>query len=246
MCGRIALYTPPARMARAFDAELAEGVDRHDQPTWNVGPTTLIDGIRLRRRPDEEERRVLGLYRWGLVPSWSKNPSEGSRLFNARAETIATKASFRTAFEKHRGLIPVDGFYEWRKVPGRGRQPHFFQRADGTPMAFAGLFAFWRDQGRTEDDPDAWIRSCTIVTTTAGPDMDGIHDRMPVVLDPEVFDVWLDPDGDGNELRGLLRPPPRGTLTHHRVDPKVGNVKHDTPDLVGEYAAPSGGSGTLF
>jgi len=246
MFGRIALYTPPARLARYFDAELAEGVDRDDQPTWNVGPTTLIDGVTLRRRPDEEPKRVLRLYRWGLVPSWAKDPSGGSRLFNARAETIATKPSFRAAFEKHRGLIPADGFYEWRKVPGRGRQPHFFQRADGDPMAFAGLFAFWRDERRPEDDPEAWIRSCTIVTTTAGPDMDGIHDRMPVVLDPEVFDVWLDPDGDQHELRGLLRPPPRGTLRHHRVDPKVGNVRNDTPDVLAEYAAPSGRSDTLF
>ena len=155
-------------------------------------------------------------FRWGLIPWWSKDAKSGSRLFNARGETVATRASFREAFRERRIIVPADGFYEWHKTKTGTRQPYYFSRADGQPLAFAGLAERWRDKNAGPDVP--LIRSCTVITTSAGPDMSGIHDRMPVILDPATFDVWLDPaNEDVEEMRALLRPPPAGTVVHHRV-----------------------------
>jgi putative SOS response-associated peptidase YedK len=204
-------------------------------------------GIRVRRSKESDDRpRVLTSYRWGLIPSWAKDTAAGNRLFNARAETVATKAAFRSAFASHRILVPADGFYEWRKRDDGTRQPYYFTRADGAPLAFAGLAEWWRDRDAPPDTPG--IRSCTIITTTAGQDMDGIHDRMPVILAPDTFDVWLDPDNDEiPELVSLLRPTPDGTITHHPVSPRVGNVRNNDPSLVApvpERSAPQ--TPTLF
>jgi putative SOS response-associated peptidase YedK len=240
MCGRFALYTPPDQLARLFDAELAAGVPPDGDPHWNIAPTTRVLGLRFGHpdggqpdggRPDHG-RLVVDRFRWGLVPPQSKDPAEGSRLFNARAETVATRPSFRDAFDHRRMAVLADGFFEWRKGPGKGRQPHYFSRADGRPLAFAGLWADWRDPRPGAADRPT-VRSCTIVTTTAGQDMDGVHDRMPVVLAPDALDRWLDPAGaDREELRALLRPGPKGTLVHHPVDQRVGNVRHDDPGLI--------------
>jgi putative SOS response-associated peptidase YedK len=235
MCGRFALYTPPDQLARLFDAELAAGVPPDGDPHWNIAPTTRVLGLRFGHpdggRPDHG-RLVVDRFRWGLVPPQSKDPAEGSRLFNARAETVATRPSFRDAFDHRRMAVLADGFFEWRKGPGKGRQPHYFSRADGRPLAFAGLWADWRDPRPGAADRPT-VRSCTIVTTTAGQDMDGVHDRMPVVLAPDALDRWLLPAGaDREELRALLRPGPKGTLVHHPVDQRVGNVRHDDPGLI--------------
>jgi putative SOS response-associated peptidase YedK len=233
MCGRFALFSPPAGLARFFEATLGPGIDAEGQPSWNVAPTDTVLGVRaiaVEGDADAVTRR-MDAYRWGLIPNWAKDASGASRLCNARAETVATRPSFRYAFESHRLVIPADGFYEWRKGGGR-KQPHFFQRADGQPMAFAGLWEAWRDS-RLGDDPDAWIRSSTIITTRAGLDLDGIHDRMPVILEPDVLDVWLDPSNqDSHELKAMLRPSPRGTLRHHPVDPRVGNVRNNDAGLI--------------
>jgi putative SOS response-associated peptidase YedK len=230
MCGRFALITPPVRLARYFQAVL-DDVEPERSPSYNVAPTDPVVGITV--PPNEEtgelERR-LRAYRWGLIPSWAKDPSSGSRLFNARSESVATKASFRTAFKSHRIIIPADGFFEWRTINKGSKQPHFFTRTDGAPMAFAGLSEWWRDR-RTPDAPP--IRSCTIITSSAGPDMDGIHDRMPVILDPATFDIWLDPaNEDTSELRSLLHAPPAGTVRHHPVGQQVGNVRNNDASLV--------------
>jgi len=242
MCGRFSLYTPPARVARFFQATLADDVDPAGEPSWNIGPTRDVAGITVDRPRDGTTRtgptgageRILDVYRWGLIPSWAKDPSVGSRLFNARAETVANRASFRTAFQSRRAIIPADGFFEWRKSPAGGRIPHFFHRADGNLMAFAGLWDLWRDPQWTGEH-GGWLRSCTIITTRASQDMDAIHSRMPVVLDPTVLDFWLDPaNDDRQELEALLRPPPPGTLAHHRVDNRVGNVRNDDPGLIAE------------
>jgi putative SOS response-associated peptidase YedK len=249
MCGRFSLYTPPARVARFFGATLAAGVDPDGDPSWNIGPTRDVAGITVdpRHTPagDGGEAanggRLLDVYRWGLIPSWAKDPSVGSRLFNARAETVANRASFRAAFESRRAVIPADGFFEWRKPPTGGRIPHFFHRVDGDLMAFAGLWELWRDP-QSPADHGGWLRSCTIITTRASQDMDGIHNRMPVVLEPSVLDVWLDPgNGDRHELEDLLRPPAPGTLAHHRVDNRVGNVRNDDSGLVAEVHGPVAG-----
>jgi len=232
MCGRFALYTEPARIARYFKAGLAEGEDAIHEPSWNVAPTDEVLGVRDRpQRDGGDPERILMTFRWGLIPWWSKDAKSGSRLFNARKETVATKASFREAFAKRRIIVPADGFYEWRKTKTGARQPHFFSRADGAPIAFAGLAERWRDKNLPEDAPV--IRSCTIITTTAGPDMDGIHDRMPVILDPATFDLWLDPRNEDTEgLRALLAPPPAGTVVHHLVGQRVGNVKNNDAELI--------------
>ncbi len=242
MCGRFSLYTPPARVARSFGATLADDVDPEGAPSWNIGPTRDVAGITVDagRPPPEGERggRLLDVYRWGLIPSWAKDPSVGSRLFNARAETVANRASFRAAFSSRRAIIPADGFFEWRKSPTGGRVPHFFHRRDGDLLAFAGLWELWRDH-RPAAEHGGWLRSCTIITTRANQDMDGIHNRMPVVLERSVLDTWLDPaNDDRHELEALLRPPPAGTLAHHRVDNRVGNVANDDPGLVVEVPGP--------
>jgi putative SOS response-associated peptidase YedK len=232
MCGRFALYTEPARIARYFKATLAEGHDAEHEPSWNVAPTDEVLGVRDRPQKDGgEAERILMTFRWGLIPWWSKDAKSGSRLFNARRETVATKASFRDAFKERRIIVPADGFYEWRKTKTGGRQPHFFSRADGAPTAFAGLAERWRDKNLPQDAP--LVRSCTIITTTAGPDMEGIHDRMPVILDPATFDLWLDPSNEDTEgLRALLAPPPAGTMVHHPVGQRVGNVKNNDAELI--------------
>ena len=231
MCGRFALYTPPVRLARYFHATLGDGVDPERPPSWNVAPTTPVLAVRARHRaPDGPlERRLIEL-RWGLIPSWAKDPSAGSRLFNARAESVANKASFRSAFTSRRVIIPADGFYEWRKQNSGAKQPHFFTRADGAPLALAGVAeSWWNAQAKGEPT----IRSCSIITTSAGPDMDGIHDRMPVLLQPDTFDLWLDPDmEEASELTALLRPAPAGTIVHRPVGPRVGSVRNDDPQLI--------------
>jgi putative SOS response-associated peptidase YedK len=232
MCGRFALYTEPARIARYFGATLAEGPDGEHAPSWNVAPTDEVLGVRDRPRQDGgAPDRVVLTFRWGLIPWWSKDTKSGSRLINARRETVTTKPSFREAFEKRRIIVPADGFYEWRRTKNGGKQPHFFTRADGAPMALAGVAERWRDKNLPKDAPV--VRSCSIITTTAGPDMEGIHDRMPVLLDPATFDLWLDPfNEDIEEMRALLTPLPTGTVVHHPIGPRIGNVKNNDPELI--------------
>ncbi|MGH9079257.1 MAG: SOS response-associated peptidase [Acidimicrobiales bacterium] len=221
MCGRIALYSPPDRIARILDARLSLGEEEW-KPSWNVAPTDPILGV----REDPDGARSLRSYRWGLVPMSAKDPAAFKSSFNARAESIATKPAFRWAFEHSRILVPVDAFYEWRKE-GKSRTPHLFRRADGQPTVFAGLSERWKR-------PDGSIMySATVVTTGAGGDMDQIHDRMPVVLEPDAWDVWLDPGArNRDELEVLLRPGRTGTLVHHEVSRAVGNVRNNGPELI--------------
>ncbi|HEX3947705.1 MAG TPA: SOS response-associated peptidase [Acidimicrobiales bacterium] len=246
MCGRFALYTPPDQLARLFDAELGAGLGLGFEPHWNITPTTQILGLRFGGGggPEGPARLplVLDRFRWGLIPPQAKDPSQGSRLFNARAETVTTKPSFQASFAQRRMAVLADGFFEWRKGPGRGRQPHYFHRADGRPLVLAGLWADWRDPGPEAGERPA-VRSCTIITTSAGQDMDGVHDRMPVILAPDVLERWTDPAGaDDHELSALLRAAPTGTLRHHPVDQRAGNVRNDDPALIAPLAAPA----TLF
>jgi len=238
MCGRIALYTEPERLSRVFDAALAAGVSPGDLPRFNVGPTTEIFGIIEAGDPPDtagSRGRILDRFRWGLIPSWSKDVSPGGRMFNARAESVASTASFRDAFRRRRAVIPADGFFEWHKGPGNGpevkSQPYFFSRADGQPLALAGLWEVWRDP-LGPDDRSAWITSCAIITTTAGPDVASVHERMPVVLEREAIEAWLDPAEDVEVLEALMQPAPAGTLAHHPVDRRVGNVANDEPGLL--------------
>ncbi len=230
MCGRFALITPPVRLAHYFQAALDDGVDPERRPSFNVAPTTQVFGLSAQRDGDDLTR-TLSQYRWGLIPSWAKEVGVGNRLFNARGETAAAKPSFRAAFKARRIIIPADGFYEWQAQSGGDKQPHYFTRTDGEPLALAGLSERWWDKELPEDAPP--IRSCTIITTSAGEDMDGIHDRMPVILNPDTFDLWLDPDVDEvSELTSLIHPAPAGTITHHPVSTRVGSVRNNDDELI--------------
>lgn len=229
MCGRIA-QSEPGRYAQRLAA--LPDVDPDWAPSWNIGPTATVLGVRERRDPAGEVARTLTAFSWGLLPGWSDDPSLAARSFNARAESVASKPLFRNAFRSRRLLVPVDGFYEWAAVPGQSRkQPYFFRRGDGDPVVLAGLWEYWHrgDERR---------RTATVITTAAGPDMP-VHDRQPVVVEPENWDRWLDPDlQDVGALRALLVPG-EGVLVHHAVSMDVGSVRNDGPYLV--EAAPAGG-----
>ena len=222
MCGRMALYSDPDRIARILDAQLA--LEREGWgPSWNVAPTDPILGV----AEDEHGVRSLRSYRWGLLPAGAKDLKQGARAFNARSETVATKPTFRSAFKRGRILVPVDGFFEWR-TEGKVKTPNFFTRSDGDPMVFAGLGERWRSPAGEV------IRSATIITTESGPDMEGIHDRMPVVLERATWEHWLDPSvANRDELEPLLVPARAGTLIHHQVDRAVGSVGNNGPELIG-------------
>lgn len=253
MCGRITLYTPPDHLARIFGADLDAGVDPAGRPSWNVPPTRSILAVTAERLDDGLHdglhdgagtvrlHRRLGLFRWGLVPSWADDLAIGSRMFNARAETVATKPSFRSAFAHRRAVVVADGFYEWRTGPDRSKQPYYFTRADGAPLALAGLWEVWTPRG---GPPERAIRSCTVVTTEAGPDMAAIHHRTPVILELDGLDEWLDPgNSDKDELAALLTAPAAGTIVHRAVGRAVGNVRNDGADLIDGLLESGGAEG---
>ena len=245
MCGRFALYTPPARIARYFEATLAEGIDGEHAPSWNVAPTDPVLGVRDRppprpgpaeegrRRQRGEPERMLMSFRWGLIPWWSKDAKSGSRLFNARSETVATRASFREAFRERRIIVPADGFYEWRKTKTGAKQPHYFSRADG---AAAGLRRPGRALARQGRGPRTrrYLRSCTVITTpgrrrTWRASTTACRSSS---TPPPSTSGSTRPTRTSRRLRALLRPPPAGTVVHHPVGPRIGNVRNNDPTLI--------------
>ena len=185
MCGRFAFYSPTEATAALFNARAIADFE----PRYNIAPTQDIATI---RRSADGDAEMLPM-RWGLIPSWSKDPSIGNRMINARAETIAEKPSFRTAYRKRRSLIPASGFYEWQKT-GAEKTPWFITSVSDEPLAFAGIWEDWTDRETGES-----IRSTTIVTTAANDFIKPVHSRMPVILEPGTATRWLDGD---NELLG--------------------------------------------
>jgi putative SOS response-associated peptidase YedK len=216
MCGRYASSRPPEIIADEHDAEIDTPAL---PPSWNVAPTMPVYAVLER----EGTRRLRAL-RWGLVPSWADDLAIGSRLINARAETVEEKPAFRAALASRRCVVPADGYYEWLADGGR-KTPFYIHRPDGTALAFAGLYEVWRDPAEPES-PLVW--SCTIVTTAASENLAQLHDRMPVVLpDAEAVTRWLAaPDLD------LLAPTSGRQLAAHPVGPRVSDVRQDGPDLV--------------
>ena len=223
MCGRYTLTTPPELIADLFKIE---GVPTLS-PRYNVAPTQEAAVVRV---PKPGEKRRLDLLRWGLVPAWAEDPSIGNRLINARAETVAEKPSFKRSLQKQRCLVVADGFYEWRK-DGKVKQPIWIHRTDGRPFAFAGLWASWRPKGAPREEPP--LETFTILTTAPNELMKPIHDRMPVILSPEHFGVWLDPAvSDPERLTPLLVPAPESGFETREVSRGVNSPAHDAPDCI--------------
>lgn len=224
MCGRFASTTPPDKLAAYFGAEapILED-DESIDPDYNVAPTRDVPTIRVR-----DDGRKLDYLRWGLVPRWAKDLRIGSKMINARAETVATKNSFRSAFKKRRCIVTADGFYEWQRLDPKTKQPMYIHRGDGAPLAFAGLFERWIDGEEHRE-----IHTCTIITTTPNTMMEKIHNRMPVLLPPSRWDEWLDPDNDDTKgLQELLIPAPNELLVTYRVSDMVNNVRNNEPSLL--------------
>ncbi|KQV23803.1 MULTISPECIES: SOS response-associated peptidase [unclassified Kitasatospora] len=251
MCGRFASTTAPQDLVEVFGVEQWDPTETI-APSWNVAPTDP-GFVVLDRAPKGGGApvRQLRVVRWGLVPAWSKSPETAVKMINARADTVHEKPAYRQAFASRRCLLPVDGYYEWETIPsekGKPRkQPFFVHRADGTVLALAGLYEFWRDRRFPADHPEAWLVTCTVVTTEAEPALAPIHHRMPLFLDPESFDAWLDPAlSDPDELRGLLVPPPPGALLARPIGPAVGNIRNNGPELLRPLGELEPDDSTLF
>ncbi|OEV10008.1 SOS response-associated peptidase [Streptomyces nanshensis] len=238
MCGRYASTRSPEDLAGLFDVDSWQQEDAPG-PNYNVAPTDEVWAVleTTDRETGAVERRLRPL-RWGLVPFWAKSPDVGVKMINARVETVHQKPAFRRAFAKRRCLLPADGFYEWQTVPAReGRkaykQPYFITPEDGQVMALAGLYEIWRDPERDEDDPRAWWRTCTVITTEATDAAGRVHPRMPLAIDPEGQADWLDPaHDDPDELRSLLTSPADGHLDARPVSTAVNNVRNNGPHLL--------------
>ncbi|WP_062516599.1 SOS response-associated peptidase [Demequina gelatinilytica] len=223
MCGRYANFLTEQELVDAFEiAVIAD--DARLAPRYNIGPMQDTSIIVARK----EAGRSLELARWGLVPSWAKDPSIGSKMFNARSETVAEKPSFRSAFAKRRCIVPASGYYEWRTVDGV-KHPYFIHTEDGAPLALAGLFEFWRDKALGDEAP--WLATCSIVTTAARDEMQEIHDRQPVMLLHDEAAAWLDAGTGKDDLFAVIAAP-APALTWHEVGRDVGNIRNQGEQLV--------------
>jgi putative SOS response-associated peptidase YedK len=236
MCGRFVSSSNPDKIAEYFDASFdAEPIPAN----FNVAPTNDVYGV-VAVPGSEGEQREVQAFHWGLVPSWAKDVKISSKMINARGETVAEKPAFKSSFLKHRMIIPMDGFYEWKQGSATGavtkagkpvKQPYFIHQANGEPLAVAGVWAVWRDRSQGPDAP--WLHSCAVVTTSANDTMSTIHDRMPVMLPQSAWAAWLDPDNhDADRLKELIVPAPNDLLEMHPVSTDVNNVRNKDPHLV--------------
>jgi len=268
MCGRYASARKRIELLEEFRIE-RDRVPEPLEPDYNVAPTKRVYAVVTRdARPSGEAAgqtrggadaaapdagpagvaRELRVVRWGLVPFWAKDPKIGSRMINARAETVDSKPAYRHAFKRRRCLLPADGYYEWQrpdgssedKPVGAGRaglggtkQPYFITRGDGGPLAFAGLYELWRDAELPEDHERAWLWTATIITTSAPDELGKIHDRMPMVIEPHRWPDWLDPaNNDPADLRSLLAPAAVSKLISYPVSTTVNAVRNNGPQLI--------------
>jgi putative SOS response-associated peptidase YedK len=216
------------------------GVDRDAVPDetlaadWNVAPTKPVYAVLTRSQkntPGTAAVRRLDILRWGLVPFWATDPKVGARMINARVETAADKPAFREAFAKRRCLLPADGYYEWYSPVNGTKQPFFIRPKDGATLAMAGLYEFWRDRSAPPDDSSAWLRTCTILTTSATDALGRIHDRQPMFVEPAAWASWLDPDRHGGDLVDLLVASPGTGLEAYPVSTAVNNHRNNGPEL---------------
>ncbi|MEU0316833.1 SOS response-associated peptidase [Nocardioides sp. NPDC006273] len=237
MCGRYASSRQPDELVEEFEIDEL----RLQEPlaeSYNVAPTDDVYAV-LERPPREDDassERQLRSVRWGLVPSWAKDVKIGNRMINARMETVAEKPAYRRAFAKRRCLLPADGYFEWyateaKDAKGKPRkQPYFITPKDGGVLAMAGLYELWPDPAKAEDDPGRWLWSCTVITTEAEDSLGRIHDRMPLMVERERWDEWLDPTRPGDVE--LLTPAAPGHLEAFPVSTLVSNVRNDGRELI--------------
>jgi putative SOS response-associated peptidase YedK len=256
MCGRFVSARKRLELLEEFAVERdAVPVDR--DPDYNVAPTKRIYAV-LDRVEEGKPQRELRLARWGLVPFWAKDASGGARMINARAETVAVKPAFRSAFAKRRCIIPADGYYEWQVAAEakKPKQPFYIYRTDGGVLAFAGIYELWRDESQRDlpggqppqtspsegggDTEQAWLWTASIITTDATDEIGRIHDRTPMVVPPEGWADWLDPANRDKELLlATMRPATEsgaGGLTSHSVSTAVNSVRNNGPDLIAPLA----------
>lgn len=231
MCGRLTLRTPLTVLATRFAAQLG-GIERQLPLRYNVAPT---QSLVVMRRAGVGLPRELALCSWGLIPAWSKEPKALANTFNARAETVAEKPAFRSAYKQRRCVILTDGYYEWRKE-GKQKLPLLYEIEKGQPFALAGLWESWKPRDQTADQQEtAAIESCTIITTTANTLASEVHDRMPVILDDDTIDAWINPAANVKELGSLLQPYAGTDLSVRGVSTRVNSVKNDDVACIAPY-----------
>lgn len=229
MCGRFAQTTPPRAFAERYGVDPVLALP-NVPARYNIAPTQ--NALVIRHNP-QEERRELSLLRWGLVPSFAADTARAGSLINARSESVAEKASFKAAwFKPRRCVVPADAFYEWQQGAG-GKTPHAIARADGTPMAFAGLWEGWKDPASGQ-----WLRTFTLLTTTANDLLRPLHERMPVILDEDQIGAYL----TAPDPRDLLRPYPAEAMRLWPVSARVNAVRNDDADLLVEVTGLPAGS----
>lgn len=219
MCGRFTLTIDPTHLQEAFPwAVIPDDI----VPRYNIAPSQPVAVI-----PNTGEK-TLTMYKWGLIPSWSKDPAIGDRMINARAESLAEKPSFRNAYRRRRCLILADGFFEWKQNPGmKTKQPVYIRLKNEQPFAFAGLWELWNSPDGSE------IRSCTIITTQPNSLLEPIHNRMPVILPPDAYDVWLSTeDRQPAQLNELLVSYPPSEMIAYPVSRMVNSPEYDSPDVI--------------
>src|SRR3954463_8476152 len=253
MCGRYASSRKPEDLVEEFEIDKVE-VKETLAPDYNVAPTKQVYAV-VERPSDPEDKqgareRQLRTLKWGLVPFWAKDPSIGSKMINARMETVHEKPAYRRPFASRRCLLPADGYFEWYPTEQKTKagkplkQPFFIHPADGGVMAMAGLYEIWRDPTRDEDDPQRFVWTCTVLTTSAEDAVGHIHDRMPLLVEPERYADWLDPrygeagaegaadPGERRDPTGLLVPAAPGRLEASPVSTAVNSVRNNGPELV--------------
>ncbi|MDQ1307437.1 MAG: Abasic site processing protein [Actinomycetota bacterium] len=236
MCGRYASAKEPAELIEEFG--VTHGPETPLAPDFNVAPTKQVYAVLDRGAgTDGDRERLLAEVRWGLVPSWAKDPKIGSRMINARLETAAVKPAFRSAWARRRALLPADGYYEWHTasaVEGVSRprkQPYFIHLGDGGTLAMAGLYELWRDPSKDPDHPESWLWTATVLTTTATDGLGRIHDRMPVHVFAEQRDDWLDPGFTGDPGTLLEPAAAAARMVAYPVSSLVNSVRNNGPEL---------------
>ncbi len=228
MCGRYTLTTPGELITEHYGLDSEPEVEAR----YNIAPTQEVAAVRAGPEGKPGGARRFVRLRWGLVPHWAKDPSIGNKMINARSESAAEKPAFRSSFKRRRCLVLADGFYEWKKVEGGKKQPWYFRLGSGDPFAFAGLWASW-GQGDEE------LETCTILTTDANELVGKVHPRMPVILEPGDYDLWLDPgQGERERLEAILGPLDPAAMIAYPVSTRVNSPANDEPAVI-EPAGPA-------